>query len=122
MTWGDPDVPGSMNQGWTSDVQRRLFLRGLTAAGFASLFRPAAAQPADTPGEAFLNVSKLLTGRTSLDAQQSARLYEALAADSPRFEADIRALLATIADRHLDAAENHDRLVHRGGRRGWSST
>jgi hypothetical protein len=94
-----------MNRSWRPGPERRLFLTGVAAAGLSSMIRAAAAQRAGTPGEAFLGVSKLLTGRTSLDAQQSARLYEALATDSPRFEGDVQALLTIIADRHLDAAQ-----------------
>ncbi|MGE0257811.1 MAG: sugar dehydrogenase complex small subunit [Alphaproteobacteria bacterium] len=87
------------------DLQRRMLLTGIAAACLSSFVPPGAAQPAGDAGpETFLNISKFLTGRSSLDVGQSARLYEALAADLPKFEADIRALLALVVDRRIDAA------------------
>jgi len=82
-----------------------MLLIGISAAYLSSFVPPAIAQPVSDPGpEVFLNVSQFLTGRSSLDARQSARFYEALAADIPAFEAGVRALLALIADRRIDAA------------------
>jgi hypothetical protein len=106
MTLGQSDgrtVTASYDR--APDLQRRMLLTGIAATCLSAFVLPAIAQPASNTGpQAFLNVSKLLTGRLSLDAGQSARLYKALAADVPEFEAEIRALLAFIADRRIDAA------------------
>jgi hypothetical protein len=85
------------------DGERRQLLTGLTAACLTALVAPAAAQVAAHPGEdAFFAASKFLTGRSSLDRMQGARLFDALTASTPRFETDVRALLAFIEDRKLE--------------------
>lgn len=89
-----------------ADIERRVLLTGLAAAFLPALMPQAVAQAADVPGgDAFLDISKVLTGRASLDAEQAARLREALVADDPRFEGEIRALLALVNDRSIDAAD-----------------
>jgi hypothetical protein len=95
----------SFDQGWEPDLQRRVVLAGLAAA-WVSPFVPAAnAQPAaGAAREAFLNVSKNLTGRSPLDPEQCARLHKTLTADAPRFDIQVQELLAFIADRGVDAA------------------
>jgi hypothetical protein len=50
-------------------------------------------------------VSRILTGRPSLDPDQAARLYEALAADSPGFPADVQALRSFIDERQPDPTQ-----------------
>jgi uncharacterized MAPEG superfamily protein len=88
------------------DPQRRTLLTGLTAAWLVSYVPPAMAQPADAaPREAFMAVSRILTGRAGLDADQAARLYEALAADAPTFAADVQALRSFIEERRIDPAQ-----------------
>jgi hypothetical protein len=106
MTLGQSDErTAAAGQDFGPDLQRRMLLTGIAAAYLSSFVPPAIAQPVSGTGrEVFLNVSTFLTGRSSLDAGQSARLYEALAADVPEFEAEIRALLALLADRRIDAA------------------
>ena len=49
-------------------------------------------------------VSRVLTGRPTLDSDQAARLYEALVADAPGFPADIQALRSFIDERKIDPA------------------
>ena len=106
MTPGQSDERTvAAGQDCAPDPQRRMLLTGIAAAYLSSFVPPAIAQPvSDTGPEIFLNVSTFLTGRSSLDVGQSARLYEALAADIPEFEAEVRALLAFVADRQIDAA------------------
>ncbi len=85
------------------DPDRRALLAGLTATYLFSHVPTAMAQPADAaPRDAFMAASRILTGRPSLDADQAARLYEALVTDSPSFPADVQALLAFIDQRKID--------------------
>jgi hypothetical protein len=82
---------------------RRTLLTGLTAACLVSHVPSAIAQRADAASrEAFMAVSRTLTGRASLDADQAARLYEALVADAPGFPADVQALRSFIEERKID--------------------
>jgi Membrane bound FAD containing D-sorbitol dehydrogenase len=95
----------AVGQDYKPDLQRRTLLTGIAAAYLSSFVPPAIAQPVSHTGPAiFLNISTFLTGRSSLDVEQSARLYEALAADISEFEAGVRSLLALVADRQIDAA------------------
>jgi hypothetical protein len=88
------------------DPDRRMLLTGLTAAYLSSLIAPADAQPATNASQdAFLGLSRILTGRPSLDPAQAARLYEALVADSPQFQDDVRTLLVWIDERRIDAGQ-----------------
>jgi hypothetical protein len=100
----EPDA--SLPCGAGSDPDRRTLLTGLTAAYLVSYVPSAMAQPADAaPREAFMAVSRVLTGRPSLDADQAARLYEALAADAPGFAADVQALRSFIEERKIDPVQ-----------------
>ena len=87
------------------DPHRRELLIGLTATYLFSYVPTAIAQPTDAASrDAFMAVSRILTGRPSLDADQAARLYEALVADAPGFSADVQALRSFIDERKIDPA------------------
>ena len=87
--------------GFAPDLQRRAVVLALAASALATtLPRPALAQSAEP---AFLQLSTLLTGRSSLDTDQAARLHEALVADDPQFDDAVAAVLALIAEQKLDA-------------------
>ncbi len=82
---------------------RRLVLAGLLTAYTASLIPWALAQQVpDADRGAFAALSALLAGRSSLDASQAQRLYDALVADDPGFPAATRALLELINERKVD--------------------
>jgi hypothetical protein len=59
---------------------------------------------------AFLAASKTLTGRSSLDSGQAARLYKALVANDPQFPAHAQALLKFIKQRQPDLHHLQDTL------------
>lgn len=100
----EPDTV--LPHGAEPNPDRRTLLTGLSAAYLVSHVPTAMAQPADAaPREAFMTVSRILTGRPSLDADQATRLYEALAAASPGFAADIQALRSFIEERKIDPAQ-----------------
>src|ERR1700686_3683129 len=85
------------------DLVRRALLTSLLAASAAFGIPPAlAAPPTDAAHDAFLSASKMLTGRTSLDAQQASLLYDALIADDPQFAAEVQALVTVIDQRKID--------------------
>jgi hypothetical protein len=96
-----------------ADPQRRLLLLGLLAT-CASLVVPFArvhAQPQSNPQYAigtvaapssFIEVSRILTGRGSLDVAQGGRLYQALALDNAAFEGQHGQLLAFIKENQVD--------------------
>jgi hypothetical protein len=93
----------SLGYGGELDRERRQLLTGLAAACVSALVAPAAAQVGAHPGEdAFFAASKFLTGRASLDPTQGGRLFDALSANAPRFEAEVRALLAYIEDQKIE--------------------
>jgi hypothetical protein len=72
----------------------------------ASLIPWALAQPVASSGQgAFIAVSAILLGRTSLDEASATRLYDALAADDPGFPAAVQALLTFINDGQIDPAQ-----------------
>lgn len=85
------------------DPTRRLVLAGILAS-YVSSFIPwsaahaqaGAAAPVAAP-DAFLSVSRLITGRATLDAAQASRLYAGLVAAVPQFSAQLTALAAFIA-------------------------
>lgn len=83
------------------DPERRLVLVGLAAVGATTLVPALHAQPLPTPEAAFDAVSRILTARDSLDAQLALRLYQALAADSAQFAADVQALAAWVSQRQV---------------------
>ena len=85
----DDHQPVTSNSG-PSDPERRGVLAGLLTAYSASLIPWALAQPVSTAAQgAFIAVSAMLVGRRSLDAGLAARLYGALAAESPQFAPDV---------------------------------
>jgi Membrane bound FAD containing D-sorbitol dehydrogenase len=88
------------------DLERRALVTGLTAALLSTLVLPAAAQgTADVARSAFLELSRILTGRSALDPTQAVRLYDALSANSPRFQSEVHALLALIKTRSVDPSQ-----------------
>jgi hypothetical protein len=100
----EPDA--SLHRDPRPDPDRRAVLTGLTATYLFSYFPAAIAQPADAaPREAFMTVSRILTGRPGLDADQAARLYEALAAESTGFPADVQALRSFMDERKINPAQ-----------------
>ena len=82
------------------DKSRRLLLTGVLSAYACSfLSLPFSAALADAPAaitvqasESFLVLSRLLTGKAQLDASQADRLYAALIATSPDFDAQLKQL------------------------------
>ena len=96
----------SLRHGGDPDQERRALLTGMTAAYFLTFVPAAVAQPADAASrDAFMAVSRILTGRHSLDPDQAARLYEALVTEAPSFAADVQALRAYIDERSIDPAQ-----------------
>jgi hypothetical protein len=90
-------------------IERRLLLIGLATTYLMPFASPGIAQHAIVGGhDAFLNISKFLTGRSSLDLHQSARLYEALVADTPEIAPGIEQLLTLVDHRKIEAG----RLQH----------
>jgi len=78
-------------------------LEGLLTAYTASLIPWALAQPAsDAERGAFTALSAILVGRQALDAAQTARLYDALAAADARFPSDVQTLLGLVNQRRID--------------------
>ena len=89
-------------RGREPDPHRRALLAGLAAAYLSWTAAPADAQAASAQ-DAFLALSRFLTGRPSLDPGQAARLYEAFVAAAPRFGDELRALLVWIEARGIEA-------------------
>jgi hypothetical protein len=87
------------------DPERRLVLAGIAAVGAASFVPALHAQPAVTasPEAAFDAVSRVLTGRDTLDGQLASRLFHALAEGSAQFAADVQAFAAWIGQRQVAA-------------------
>ncbi|HZZ09144.1 MAG TPA: sugar dehydrogenase complex small subunit [Paraburkholderia sp.] len=95
------------------DPRRRLVLAGILASYVSSYIpwsaahaqtRTAATAPATAPA-AFLDVSRLITGRATLDAAQANRLHAGLVAAVPQFSAQLTALAAFIASNASSAAQ-----------------
>jgi hypothetical protein len=93
----EPDVPVS----GAYDLARRSLLLGLAAAGVV-LTAPQAFADTTPSRDAFLAVSKLLTGFTSLDPGLAARLYDALNTNDPKFTAGVTALATLISQQNID--------------------
>jgi len=111
VTWKIVERLDASLGGDAPDLQRRALLAGLMAACFSSYVPRAVAQPAADPAQdAFLAVSRILTGRTSLDLALAGRLYEALLADMPRFGEDVQALRAWMDEREIGPDELQRRL------------
>lgn len=84
---------------------RRLLLASILAS-YASSFIPWSLAGAQTPASAptsanmpdeFVSVSRLITGRATLDPAQARRLYDGLVATMPSFAEQLTALAAFIA-------------------------
>lgn len=85
------------------DLGRRVLLGTVLAASATALLPPAFAAPADDAAQAaFVAVSKLLTGRDTLDPMQASRLYQALIDDDPQFATGLQALVTLIDQRKID--------------------
>lgn len=97
------DPVGGVPTAGIPDPGRRRVLATLLTAYTASLIPWALGQPADDADRgAFLAASAILAGRQALDAVQSKRLYDALAADDAGFPVAVRALLALMSERKID--------------------
>ncbi|WP_168787411.1 sugar dehydrogenase complex small subunit [Paraburkholderia aromaticivorans] len=103
----------SFSENAVADPRRRLLLSGLLATcaslavPFAMAQTPAQSRPQSLVGNiaapaSFLENSRILTGRSSLDAAQAARLYEALVSDDADFEGRQQQLLAFIKEQQVD--------------------
>lgn len=85
-------------------MRRRALLGSLASAYVLARIPFAAAQPAaEEDRAAFISLSALITGRPALDSPLAQRLYDALVADNPGIAQSIRALLAFIEQRQVDA-------------------
>lgn len=88
------------------DPGRRRVLIGLLTVYTASLIPWAVAAPVTSQGHGvFLALSSMLVGRRSLDTGLSARLHDALTAESPHFDANAQALLQLVDNQHIDPAK-----------------
>jgi hypothetical protein len=88
---------------YSPDLLRRSFVTAAAAAYALSFIPPARSAPADDAGrEAFMATSMVITGRDTLDAAQSARLYDALAGDDAKFADGMRALAALLDQQKID--------------------
>lgn len=86
-----------------ADPSRRRLLVGLLTAYTASLIPWALAQPAPHADRgAFAALSAILVGRPALDAAQTVRLFDALAADDAHFPTDVQTFLTLINQRQID--------------------
>jgi hypothetical protein len=82
---------------------RRRVLGGMLAAWSAAWVPTAAAQQQTARQHAaFVALSAILTGRSSLDDAHAARLFDALAANDPNFAAAVTTLLAMIDKRRIN--------------------
>lgn len=99
---GAGDSERSTKVGDQHDPVRRTLLATLLAASAASFLPASLAAPAGSDRGAFLETSKLLTGRASLDPEQTARLFDALVAEDPQFPAQISSLLSLLDERKID--------------------
>jgi hypothetical protein len=102
------DVPLSGRSDLGRGVTRRMLLSttaklvAAAAVGVLGLRSARADESASAGLDAFMAVSKRLTGKDDLDTALGARLHEALGADVPRFKAEVQALLAVIDERRID--------------------
>ena len=90
------------------DFRRRLLLSALLAASGSTLIPRVGAQPqpaGSVAPDSFMQVSKIVTGQTSLDGALASRLYQALAADDAGFGDQHQKLLAYINAHKADAAQ-----------------
>jgi hypothetical protein len=95
------------------DAERRAILSGLVAVCLATVSGAASAQTG-TSHEVFLNLSRRLTGRATLDAEQGARLFEAFAGVTPDFETAVQQLLAWMNERKVDIGQLQQALDAEG--------
>ncbi len=86
---------------------RREFLANAIGVYIASLLPGSALaqRVANSDQAPFAALSAVLVGRASLDANQGARLYEALVSDDPSFPASVGALLKLIETRKIDPSQ-----------------
>jgi hypothetical protein len=85
------------------DGARRLILAGIAGTYASSLIPWALSQPVrDADTGAFMALSALLVGRTSLDPSMARRLYDSLAADDVGFAVALRSLLVQINERQIE--------------------
>jgi hypothetical protein len=89
-------------------VSRRKVLLAALVNAFAGVFMPGAssqaiAAPAESEGEQFLRISRLLTGKSDLDPAIAARTLEAMTARDAQFSTRFGALAKA-----LDTAGLHD--------------
>jgi hypothetical protein len=97
------NLDGVMESAAPANPSRRRLLAGLLTTYTASLIPWALAQAAPHADRgAFTALSAILVGRQALDAVQTTRLYDALAASDPHFSADVQALLSLINQRQID--------------------
>jgi hypothetical protein len=102
--------PSAAQDKLVPDAGRRALLAGILGSYVCS-FIPLPLAFADDPAPAaskasaaFLSLSRLLTGKTSLDAAQADRLYGAWSSIEKDFEVQLTQLAAFIAQEKLDAA------------------
>ncbi|MDB5900821.1 MAG: Membrane bound containing D-sorbitol dehydrogenase [Ramlibacter sp.] len=82
-------------------IGRRMLVATLAGSVLSQVVPAAHAQPDADALKAFIALSRFLTGRGELDADQARQLHEALHAQAGDFDADARALLVLIAERKL---------------------
>jgi len=95
------------------DVERRAVLSSLAAVCLVAVGGAAAAQAGTAP-EAFLDLSRLLTGRASLDMGQGARLFDAFVTGTPGFQTGVERLLAWIKEHNVDVGQLQQTLDAEG--------
>lgn len=96
-------LPPTSDRDRPPDPLRRALLVGCGASYVLSLIPWAMAQEVPQAEMApFLALSAILVGRSSLDAAQAKRLYDALVANDAGFPAAAKQLLQTIEQRKID--------------------
>ena len=102
------DIPLFERAGLSRGVSRRTLLSTtarlavVAVAGRVGLRSTSATESAPASLDAFMAVSRRLTGMDNLDAALGARLHEALGAEIARFQADVQALRAIIDERSIE--------------------
>lgn len=85
------------------NTNRRTLIKGLLATYTASLIPWAIAAPASSADqEAFLTLSKMITGRQQLDPNLATNLFQALVADDATFTDRAKQLLTRINQQKID--------------------
>jgi hypothetical protein len=102
------DIPLFQRAGPSRGVSRRTLLSTtarlavVAVVGRVGLRGASATQSAPASLDAFMAVSRRLTGKDNLDAALGARLHAALGTEIPRFQAHVRALRAIIDERSIE--------------------